>query len=78
MSYKFDIEMSASISDTVAMDMVIATVERQTGKKVLNIHPMYDGTRFNGFQIIFDPKAPLNVVHLKSTKEFIVTNFDEN
>lgn len=75
MSYNFNIEMSASIGDTVAMDMVIAAVETQTSKKVLNIQPMYDGTRFNGFQITFDPKFPQKVVQLTSTKEFIVEHF---
>ena len=30
MEYKFNIEMSATINDTVAMDMVIAAIEKQT------------------------------------------------
>lgn len=78
MQYKFNIEMSATINDTVAMDMVIATVERQTGKTVSSINPLYDGTRFNGFQIVFDSTAKPKVVPFKPSKEFIATNFDEN
>lgn len=78
MQYKFDIEMSATITDTVAMDMVIAAVERQTGKTVANINAMYDGTRFNGFQITFDPTAKGKVISFKSSKEFIVETFDDN
>ena len=40
MEYKFNIEMSATIDDTVAMDMVIAAIEKQTGKTVSNINPL--------------------------------------
>lgn len=78
MEYKFNIEMSATINDTVAMDMVIAAIEKQTGKTVSNINPLYDGTRFNGFQVIFDSAVKSKVVPFKPSKEFIVTNFDEN
>jgi hypothetical protein len=78
MQYKFDIEISATINDTVAMDMVIAAVERQTGKTIASINPSYDGTRFNGFQITFDSVAKPKVVPFKPSKEFIVTNFDDN
>jgi hypothetical protein len=78
MEHKFNIEISATINDTVAMDMVIATIERQTGKTVSGINPLYDGTRFNGFHVTFDSVAKSKVVPFKPSKEFIVTNFDEN
>lgn len=78
MTYKFDIEMSATITDSVAMDIIVAAVEQQTGKKVTNVHPTYNGTQFNGFQIIFDSKTHLKAVPFKPSKEFILTNFDEN
>lgn len=76
--YKFDIAMSATIEDSVAMDMIIAAVEKQTGKQVLNIQPLYDGTRFNGFQVLFDSKTTPKVVPFKTSKEFIATNFDDS
>jgi hypothetical protein len=78
MNHKFDIEMSAIISDSVVRDMVVAAVEKQTGKKVTDIRTSYDGTKFDGYQIIFDPNEKSKVVPFKPSKEFIVTNFDEN
>ena len=70
--------MSANISDSVVRDMVVAAVERQTGKKVTDIRTSYDGTKFNGYQITFDPTDKSKVIPFKPSKEFIITNFDEN
>jgi hypothetical protein len=77
MSYKFDIAMSATIDDTVAMDIVVAAVEHQTGKKVLSIQSLYDGNKFNGFQVTFDPDTKSKILPFKSSKEFIVETFDK-
>lgn len=74
MNHKFDIEMSANISDSVVRDMVVAAVERQTGKKVTDIRASYDGTKFNGYQITFDPNST-NKTAFKPSKEFIVEKF---
>lgn len=78
MNHKFDIEMTANISDNVVRDMVVAAVEKQTGKRVTDIRTLHDGTKFNGYQITFDPNEKSKVVPFKPSKEFIVTNFDEN
>ena len=77
MTYKVDIEMSATITDSVATEMIISAVEQQTGKTVLDIKPMYDGTKFNGFQLIFDTNTTSKVVTVKSTKKFIEEHFDK-
>lgn len=78
MNHKFEIEMSAVISDSIVRDMVVAAVEKQTGKKVTDIRTSYDGTKFNGYQITFDPAEKSKVVPFKPTKEFIVNNFDDS
>lgn len=70
--------MTASISETVAMDMIVSSIERQTGRQVTDIRVQYDGTKFQGFRVVFDPNEKSKVVPFKPTKEFIVTNFDEN
>jgi len=78
MTHKFDIEMTASISETVAMDMIVAAVEKQTGKRVTDIRAKYDGTRFEGFYVVFDPLDKSKIVPFKPSKEFILNNFDDN
>jgi len=77
MDYKFDIEMTAIVSDDVVRNMVVAAVERQTGRQVTDIRTKYDGTKFAGYDIVFDPKLKSSY-NLRPSKEFIVTNFDEN
>lgn len=80
MTHKFDIEMTANLSSEVAMNMVVAAVERQTGRQVTDIRAKYDGTRFDGFQLTLDPStiATPKKYAFKPSKEFIVNNFDEN
>lgn len=76
-TYDIDIEMTAVVSLTTATNIVVAAVEKQTGRQVQDIKVKYNGDKFAGFDIIFDAKLKSHH-HLKPSKEFIVTNFDEN
>lgn len=66
--------MSATISDDITRDMVVAAVEQQTGKKVTDIRTVYDGTKFKGFEITFDSQSSSKTA-FKPSKEFIVETF---
>ena len=77
MDYKFDIEMTAIVNDDVVRNMVVAAVERQTGRQVTDIRAKYDGNKFTGYDIVFDPKLKSHH-NLRPSKEFILNNFDEN
>jgi hypothetical protein len=74
-NFKIDIEMSATIDNDVAMDMIIEVVERQTGRKVSKITPNYEGGDLDGFHVAFDPNSNTKK-SFKPSKEFIVNNFD--
>lgn len=77
MNHKFDIEMTANISAEIAQQMIVAAVEKQTGRQVIDIHTKYDGTKFDGYQVILDPTAiatPKKAA-FKPSKEFIVETY---
>ena len=76
MTYDFDIAMSATLSEKVVHEMVIKTVEEQTGKKVTKIVVNYDGTKFDGYQVFFDPESTKPKTSYKSTKEFIADKYE--
>lgn len=82
MTHKFqiDISMTATISGSIAMQMLADAIEKETGKKVSDVKVNYeDGAVFKGFHVTFDPDASTG--HRKSfkpSKEFIVNNFEEN
>jgi hypothetical protein len=76
-NFDIDIEMTASINPNTATNIIVAAVEKQTGKKVSDIRVKYDGDKFNGYSITFDPKVIPRSTFVPS-KEFIATNFDEN
>jgi hypothetical protein len=83
MHHKFDIdiEMTATINSTVAMQMIQEVVERQTGKAVTNIEPKYNGTSLDGYHVTFDPHTAPSAkkpAAFKPSREFILMNFDEN
>lgn len=76
-TYDIDIEMTASIGTVTVTNIVVAAVEKQTGRQVQDIRVKYDGDKFAGFDIVFDSKMKAQT-NFKPTKEFIVNNFDEN
>ena len=59
MHHKFniDIEMTATIDNAMAMQIIKEVVEQQTGKTVTGIDPKYNGTSLNGFHVTFDPHS---------------------
>jgi hypothetical protein len=75
-NFDIDIEMTASINPNTATNIIVAAVEKQTGKQVSDIRVKYDGDKFNGYSITFDPK--IKTQNLVPSKEFIVSHFDEN
>ena len=77
-TYDIDIEMIGRVSNVVATNIIVAAVEKQTGRQVADIKVRYNGDKFDGFDIIFDPKLKVHHNVVKSTKEFIETHFDEN
>jgi len=76
-TYDIDIEMTATIGTTTVSNMVVAAVERQTGRQVSDIRAKYDGDRFAGFDVVFDTKLKA-VTAFTPAKGFIPMNFDEN
>jgi len=72
--FNIDIEMSSTISNDVAMDMIIEVVERQTGKQVSKITPTYEAGNLNGFHVTFDPNSNTKK-SFKPSKEFIVERY---
>ena len=75
-TYEIDIEMTASINSRVASNIIVAAVEKQTGRQVSDIKIKYDGDKFDGYTISFDPKLKTQS-SFKPSKEFIATNFDD-
>lgn len=76
-TFDIDIEMIGRISITATTNIIVAAVERQTGRQVSDIKARYNGEKFDGFDITFDPKLK-SYQNFKPSKEFVVTNFDEN
>jgi hypothetical protein len=75
-TYDINIEMTASINPKVVSNIIVAAVEKQTGRQVSDITIKYDGDKFDGFNITFDSKIkPKADFH--SSNKFIATNFDE-
>lgn len=75
--FDIDIEMTATIGSETASRIIVAAVERQTGRQVSDIRVKYDGDKFGGYHITFDPKLKPPIKFTPS-KEFVVNNFDDN
>lgn len=67
--------MTANIDADVVKDILIAAVERETGKQVTDITINIDKDKLIGVQVKFDPES--NKPVFKPTKEFIPMNFGE-
>ena len=74
--YEIDIEMTASINPTIVTNIIVAAVEKQTGRHVSDIKIKYNGDKFDGYSIIFDSKLK-SKFDIKPNKGFIPTNFDD-
>lgn len=67
--------MTANIDADVVKNILIAAVERETGKQVTDITINIDKDKLIGVQVKFDPES--NKPVFKPTKEFIPMNFGE-
>lgn len=76
-NFDIDIEMTATIGPDTANRIIVAAVERQTGRQVSDIRVRYEGEKFSGYYITFDPRIK-SKLDFKPSKEFIVNNFDDN
>lgn len=62
MPYNFKIAMSASIDRDVVEQMIRATVEQQTGKKIASMEPQASEGKFGGYVVYFENESPRAVV----------------
>lgn len=53
MSYNFELALSTMVTSSVAEEMIKHVIEHQTGKQIARIDCRYDGTKFDGFDIVF-------------------------
>lgn len=74
-NFKIDVSMTANIDADVVKNILIAAVERETGKQVTDITINIDKDKLIGVQVKFDPES--NKPVFKPTKEFITMNFGE-
>jgi hypothetical protein len=58
MSHDYELAVSASISATVAEDMIRHIVEDQTGKKIASVQAEFKDSKFQGFRIMFEKEQP--------------------
>jgi hypothetical protein len=74
-NFKIDVEMTANIDVDVVKNIVIAAVERETGKQVTDIEVNINEGELSGFHIKFDPES--NKPVFKPSTEFVPMNFGE-
>ena len=74
-NFKIDVSMTANIDAEVVKNILIAAVERETGKQVTDITVNIDKEKLIGVQVKLDPES--NKPVFKPTKEFIPMNFGE-
>lgn len=74
-NFKIDVSMTATIDAEVAKSIIVAAVERETGKQVTDIRVNIVEGELAGFAIKFDPES--NKPVFKPTSEFVPMNFGE-
>jgi hypothetical protein len=74
-NFKIDVEMTANIDAEVAKNIIVAAVERETGKQVTEIKVNIEQGELTGFSVQFDPES--NKPVFKPTSEFVPMNFGE-
>lgn len=74
-NFKIDVSMTATIDAEVAKSIIIAAVERETGKQVADIQVKIEEGELAGFAIKFDPESRKPV--FKPSSEFVPMNFGE-
>ena len=74
-NFKIDVAMTANIDAKVAKSIIVAAVERETGKQVTDMEVIIDEGQLVGFSIKFDPES--NKPVFKPASEFVPMNFGE-
>jgi hypothetical protein len=74
-NFKIDVEMTANIDAEVVKSIIVAAVERETGKQVTDIEVNIVEGELAGVSIRFDPES--NKPVFKPTSEFVPMNFGE-
>lgn len=74
-NFKIDVSMTAKIDAEVAKSIIVAAVERETGKQVTDIEVNIEEGELTGFDIKFDPES--NKPVFKPASEFVPMNFGE-
>lgn len=74
-NFKIDVEMTANIDAEVIKSIIVAAVERETGKQVTDIEVNIVEGELAGVSIRFDPES--NKPVFKPSTEFIPMNFGE-
>jgi hypothetical protein len=75
MNYKYDLDMSASLSVQVVEQMIKDAVEKQTGKKIASMTVKYNESELAGYDIFFVPDN-VKSMYVRTGKEFVVTEYD--
>ena len=74
-NFKIDVSMTANIDAEVAKNIIIAAVERETGKQVTDIEVKIEEGELTGYSVRFDPESRKPV--FKPSSEFVPMNFGE-
>lgn len=74
-NFKIDVSMTATIDAETAKSIIVAAVERETGKQVTDIEVQIEEGELTGYSVRFDPES--NKPVFKPTNEFIPMNFGE-
>lgn len=74
-NFKIDVSMTANIDAEVAKNIIIAAVERETGKQVTDIEVEIEEGELIGYSVRFDPESRKPV--FKPSSEFVPMNFGE-
>ena len=74
-NFKIDVSMTANIDAEVAKSIIIAAVERETGKQVTDIEVKIEEGELTGYNVRFDPESRKPV--FKPSSEFVPMNFGE-
>lgn len=74
-NFKIDVSMTANIDAETAKNIIIAAVERETGKQVTDIEVKIEEGELTGYGVRFDPESRKPV--FKPSSEFVPMNFGE-
>jgi hypothetical protein len=74
-NFKIDVSMTATIDAETVKSIIVAAVERETGKQVTDIQVKIEEGKLAGFAIQFDPES--NKPVFKPSSEFVPMNFGE-